>query len=120
MRNRIGIVLFAVIAIGGIAGAPAKADYYGDVIRRHQDIANYNGYHARAEAKMYKTRAKAYRKASKSFNRYGAAHTRAMSSDAHLAGLEAKMSEQGYKPSKSYIAEWARAETAAVLTRRGY
>ena len=119
-KKKIGILLFAVVAIGGVKGAPAKADYYGDLIRRNQDIAAYNKYHAEAESEMYKARVKAYKKASKDLKKYGYAHSRAMASDAALVGIEADMHKRGYKPSKSYVAEWARAETAAVMTRRGY
>ena len=113
------IALLAVIAIGGIRAA--KADYYGNQIRRQQDIATYNGYHANAEAKMYKQRAKAYRKAQKRFKRYGIAHSKAMIADAALVGTEARMYKAGYKPARSYVSDWAAMETAAVMIRReGY
>lgn len=116
---RIGVmVATAVVLIGGVRGA--KADYYGDIIRRQQDIASYGSYRAKAEATMYKARAKAYRQASKAFKRYGDSHAKAMASDAALAGLEAQMSKQGYRPSRSYVSDWAAAETAAVMKRGGY
>ena len=113
------IALFAVVAIGGIAGAPkAKADYQGDLIRRHEDIARYQGYYAKAEAKMYKQRSKAYSKAARSFKRYGSAHTKAMQADAVLTGIEAQMIDKGtLNPNNSYISEWASRETAVVRTR---
>lgn len=122
MKNKktISVVLFAVIAIGGIKGAPAKADYYGDTIRRQEDIATYNGYHAKAEAKMYKQRAKAYSKARRRFQKYGTAHSKAMSADAALVGTEARMNKKGYRPARSYVSDWANMETAAVMERRGY
>lgn len=110
------VVVIAVVLIGGIAGAPAKADYHGDLIRRHEDIARYQGYYAKAEAKMYKQRARAYSEAARKFKRYGMAHTKAMQADAVLTGIEAQMIDKGtLNPSKSYISEWATRETAAVL-----
>lgn len=93
----------------------ARAFDYGDVIRRQQDLTNFNKYYAKAESQMYKERYRKYAKHARNLKKYGEWHSKAMTSDASLTGYEAQMNRHGSRPSKSYISDWAYGETEARL-----